>query len=392
MKTLAGSTTRVAIHHSAVSKRPSQPTVVTELVHIKIMIDLLPIEVWRYILEFACTDGGRTAISFSRVSRAFRSISTAYRFHSVRLSKLSDIQAFLVEYEAALATATSTRNDPPRVCRLLLSFLPGETDVKLLEGPCTFRDVHSWREAKDTWNARCVDLLSGLFALVGSHLETLAILQSRAIALPFVRCTLPALRTLTLLAEDRLFVRLPSEPNNSLSWMEMSNVSFYASNAPIDFAGVAAAPPFPALQRLHIVDVTDKDAQSKRLPWTVTLPVWAKLAPHLAILEFSNAAGVTVRDLRDLAHDMPPVFSTLRTLAVQPAAEDSGSSISLAGMEATPSGRDSDPNARTRSQMGVDATPSGHPPVKYVLRRPVPGGDDSAYWARRLAEEWTRWA
>ncbi|KAI0823707.1 hypothetical protein BC628DRAFT_1449403 [Trametes gibbosa] len=181
------------------------------------MIDLLPIDVWRNIFEFACTDGGRTAISFSYVSRAFRSISAAYRFHSVRISRLQDIEAFLVRYEVALAAAATTGDNTPWVHHLLLPFLPGETDVTVIKGPCHFRDTMSWREAKDAWNARCVDLLSRLFASVGSHLETLAVVQSRAIPLPLVRCTLPALRMLTLTVDDRIFVRLPGEFDSSHS-------------------------------------------------------------------------------------------------------------------------------------------------------------------------------
>ncbi|KAI0371059.1 hypothetical protein BV20DRAFT_965709 [Pilatotrama ljubarskyi] len=281
------------------------------------MADALPIDVWRPVFEFACVDGGFTSTSLSRVSRLIRAASAAYRFHTVRLSKLRDVQTFLGCYEAVLSSASAEKHDAPHVRHLLLSFLPGETDVILLGGSYHMRDFHSWRDGKDDWNARFVDLMSRLFALIGSHLETLTIVQSHIIPLPFVRCTLSALRELTLLEDDRMFVRLPDEPSRQEDWVELSNISFYAAGKPLDLAAVTAAPPFPCLERLYLVD-----GRTKRLLWRKTLPVWAKLAPRLALLRIFHARDSTVGELRDVIAANPPALPALRTLAVQPRSEN----------------------------------------------------------------------
>lgn len=339
------------------------------------MVDSLPIDVWCGIFEFACTDGGRIASSLSRVSKAFRTISATYRFRSVRLSRLRNIQEFLTRYEAALATASAAGCDPPRVYHLLLSFLPGETDVTLLDAGCHMRDFHAWRDMKGVWNARCVDLLTRLFALIGAHLKTLTVLQSPTIPLPFVRCTLPALRELTLLADDRLFVRLPSEAGDHNSWIELSNTEFYAAGAPLDLTEVAANPPFPALERLHVVDVSGEDVAPKRLQWATTLPVWARLAPRLATLRLSHPDVATLRDMHNLLRATPPVFAALRTLAVQPATEGQQAAAAVAKLK----------------QVCADA--SSHELsgtwVHFVDASPVAGGSDSAYWPRELVAEWS---
>ncbi|KAI0633634.1 hypothetical protein C8Q77DRAFT_1217970 [Trametes polyzona] len=326
------------------------------------MAEMLPIDIWNNIFEFACTDGGRVASALSRVSRAFRSISTAYRYQSVRLSKLRDIEKFLASYERAHA---ASGGNAPRVRHLLLSFLPGETDVTMLEGAFHFRDYYSWREAKDEWNARCVDLLTRLFALAGAHLETLTVLQSRRIPLPFVHCKLPALRSLTLLADDRLFVRLPDEEDgDSDSWVEMSNSNFYATPGPLDLSSVAADPPFPALERLHIVDGQKQHTARKRLPWATTLPVWAQLAPRLAYLRLSGVDVQAVKSVLALVSEKPGPHLRLRKLTLQPVHDEL-----LEGW----GGADT---SRVTGKLEI------------VDVRPEPGSD-SVDWPRVLTKEWT---
>ncbi|EIW63148.1 uncharacterized protein TRAVEDRAFT_43455 [Trametes versicolor FP-101664 SS1] len=341
------------------------------------MANSLPIEMWKDIFEFACTDGGRTASSLSHVSKAFRTVSATYRFRSVRLSRLRDIQLFLTHYEAALATASAAGCDPPRVCHLLLSFLPGETDVKLLDAGCHMHDFHAWRNMKGAWNARCVDLLSRLFALVGAHLKTLTVLQSLSIPLPFVRCTLPALRELTLLTDDRLFVRLPSEAEDHSSWIELSNTEFYAAGTPLDLTEVAANPPFPALERLHVVDVSGEAVACKRLPWATTLPVWAKLAPRLAVLHFSHADAAILRDVGDLLRTTPLLFSALRTLAVQPAMEGPEGAAAVDAL------REAYASVAPRHELSPIR-------VDCVDVDPTMDSSDGGYWPRMLAAEWSR--
>ncbi|KAI0674822.1 hypothetical protein C8Q78DRAFT_503570 [Trametes maxima] len=324
------------------------------------MAETLPTDVWHHILHFACTDGGYTSRALARVSKTIRAVSAAYRFHSVRLAKLRTIQKFLVLYEAALATAAADGTDPPRVRHLLLRFLPHETDVTLLEGAFHFRDFHSCTMAKDAWNADLVAHLGRLFALTRTHLETLAVLQSERIPLPFLRVDLPALRALTLLADDRVFVRRPDEPHTDGGWTEASNAKFYTTAPPTDAVDAA----FPALERLHLVD-----GPNKRLPWATTLPVWGRLAPRLAHLRVECADGATLGAVRDVVRASPPVFAALRTVAVQAASDEPASAAGVAEIQEACAGRIFEGGAVkfARSSAAVD-----------------PGAD----WPTLLTREW----
>ena len=104
------------------------------------VMDTLSVDVWQYIFALACTDGGRTGATLSRISKSFRSASAAARFHSVQLTSLKRVKAFLDCYEAALATAAADGVDPPHVRHLLLAFLPGQTDMFVLGPAFHFRD------------------------------------------------------------------------------------------------------------------------------------------------------------------------------------------------------------------------------------------------------------
>ncbi len=63
-------------------------------------LNLLPVSVLERIFTFACLDGGFTGASLSRVSKSFRHLSSATRFHSVALCSGSrsaaQIKAFLL--------------------------------------------------------------------------------------------------------------------------------------------------------------------------------------------------------------------------------------------------------------------------------------------------------
>ncbi|KAI0644629.1 hypothetical protein C8Q79DRAFT_785380 [Trametes meyenii] len=327
------------------------------------MAETLPADVWHNILNFACTDGGYTSRALARVSKTIRALSAAHRFHSVRLSKLSTIKKFLAVYEAALAVAAaaSDGSDPPRVRHLLLRFLPHETDVTLLEGPFHFRDFYSWTQAKDAWNAELVALLGRLFALTRAHLDTLAVLQSDRVPLPFLRVDLPALRTLTLLADDRVFVRCPDEPRSDNGWTEPSNTNFYATAPPTDDVDAS----FPALERLHLVD-----GPNKRLPWALTLPVWGRLAPRVAHLQVSHADKSTLRAVLDVVRASPPVFAALRTVAVQGASDGPDSAAGVVEIQ----------EACTRRVEGGG--------VKFVHVPSSKVAEPRVDWPTLLAREW----
>ncbi|KAI0768676.1 hypothetical protein BD413DRAFT_614191 [Trametes elegans] len=273
----------------------------------------LPVDVWHTIFEFVSADGWRTLSALSRVSRAMHTISKAYQYRKVRLAKLSDIEKFVSSFDASrpsASSASSSETGPPRVRHLLLSFLPHETDMLVLEGAFHMRDYWSWEQAKEEWDERFATLLPRLLSSLGPHLDTLTVLQSQSVALPLVQAHLPALRSLTLLEEDRIFVRLPAAQEPERTWLE----SHHAGGA-LDLAAVAAAPPFPALERLHLVDGAQK--AQKRLPWTTTLPVWALLAPRLARLRVSGGRSELLSAVRDAICAVPPAFPALRSVEVQ---------------------------------------------------------------------------
>ncbi|KAH9895056.1 hypothetical protein C8Q73DRAFT_485268 [Cubamyces lactineus] len=328
------------------------------------MLSAVPIEMWRIIFAYACIDGGRTGIALSSVSKLVRTLSTPYRFHSVRLATTRGISKFLTCYRIAVAAAAAEEIDTPRVRHLLLSFLPGETDMICLEGPVVGRDVYSYYEAKEAWNRRFAELTSNLLSLVGSHLETMTVLQSPGIPLPMIRCQLPALRELTLLGDDRLFVRLPGEPPNAYGLLEPSDNTFYPPcTGPLDFDAISTAPCFPALRRLHIVD-----GELKRVPWEMTLPVWAKLAPHLNILRISCARGPVLRAVQQTLRAPVPTFPTLCVLEIHPASEDP-ESVALAAEISFP--------------KGADRTVPQDIPEKISSR-----AGDACTWRQRLEWEW----
>ncbi|TBU22952.1 hypothetical protein BD311DRAFT_110290 [Dichomitus squalens] len=269
-------------------------------------VDTLPIDVWHHIFKFAYTDGGFIGATLSRISRSFRAVSAPYRFHSVRLSNIKGIEKFLAAYEAALADAAASSTDPPRVRHLLFTFLPGEVDMIILEGSFHMRDWHSWQMAKIDWNTRFVARVTRLFELVASHLETFAVLQCPEVVLPFVRCPrFPALRELTLLHEDALFVYTPKK---AYSWMEPKDADFFGSGTPPTYEELAASPLFPALERLHLA----------RGYWGPTLPLWDAVAPRLTHLRISGADVLAGLPLWDALSGKPQAFSDLVALVVQP--------------------------------------------------------------------------
>ncbi|KAI0745127.1 hypothetical protein C8Q76DRAFT_23823 [Earliella scabrosa] len=276
-------------------------------------MDMLSIDVWQHVFEFACTDGGRTAAALSRISKAVQGISAPFRFYSVELHSLKQVQKFLTAYEAALAAASGAQNDPPHVRHLRLAFLPGETDMFVLGPSFHFRDFHSWQGVKVEWNARFVELMTRLFALIGPDLKTMTVLQNNEILLPYVRATFPNLRELTLLDEDRMFLRSELKPDG---WAEPSDKDFYSAGPPPNKDELAASPIFPALERLHLIEGN----------WQDTLPLWVYAAPRLAHLRLSSAKAESCEALRNTLQDSTS-FKALRTVIVSP---QSGKDAALA--------------------------------------------------------------
>jgi hypothetical protein len=58
-------------------------------------MECCPTEIWESIFQFACTDGGRTGLVLSRVSKHVRCLSTQSRFYTLVLRSASQLAAFL---------------------------------------------------------------------------------------------------------------------------------------------------------------------------------------------------------------------------------------------------------------------------------------------------------
>lgn len=307
----------------------------------------LPLEIWQHIFLLACTDGGRTGYALTLVSKFFHYGSQLVRFHSLAFTSLRQVEGFL----AFAGRAPTTQAKKPKVHHLLLSFSGSSSreassefgradDIYGANPPIPdvwFRARQAREQEKATWDKRFAVVLSALFDLVGPHLETLALLQSDAFALPPLRYRLPHLRELTLLVgitvilneDEALPGANPSGSAPSVSSATPSSRSHAhpptsspfasalvpsASSSPPEFGfgfeepssqsdGARATPAtrspghvaevdgehaararFPALERLHIICGRHRD-------WTLrdALAHLPRLAPSLACLRISNA-------------------------------------------------------------------------------------------------------
>ena len=322
----------------------------------------LPLDVWHYILQFACSDGGRTGAVLSRVSQACRRDSSAYRFYSVQLHSLKQVEAFLATYKSAASAATGKDSscDPPRVRHLLLTFLPGTVDVIVL-GPCFhFRDYHSWSEVKAIWNARFVSTVTHLFELVAPRLETLTVLQSPEVLLPYVRVpgAFPALRTLVLFRNDGLFLRRPRTDKEDRDWMEPIDINGYGAGTHPDEAHLAAHPIFPALEQLYLANVECKPH----------LALWPLAAPRLVHLKVSPAEEESCAALRAaLLRDGSAGFQALRTVDILPG-----------------------PKVNHNADLsGLREATIDRPDLKLTVLEPLSPDFNDRRWVERLSREWT---
>ncbi|KAI0644625.1 hypothetical protein C8Q79DRAFT_1011651 [Trametes meyenii] len=215
--------------------------------------------------------------------------------------------------------------------------------------------------------------MTRLFALVAPRLEVLTVLQSAAVPLPFIRCTLPALRELALLEDDRMFLRLANDYGaNSRVGIphEPSNMYFYGAGMPPDLDGWAEARPFPALETLHIVYGI---GMSKVQPWSATILIWATLAPRLKYLRIDNASRRAITTVYGAVNARPRTkFRHLRTVTMQtgsPRAEDDLAYVT------SPPPREG--HRRRRPQV----TLVGRPPFAEVTE---------SIWRQRIVVEWYR--
>ena len=386
-------------------------------------VQQIPYDIWHLIFQYTCTDGGLSGCALARTSKTFRALSASTRFYSLAFSSVIEVKNFLVCLErihrserapfpspstsmtrASTNAESSSSAGAHPIHHLLLAFLPDTcdapqrtfrrwTDYARDERSLMFQlanDHKTWAAHKTYWNRECVLHVSRLLQVAAPTLRTLAVLQCAEVRLPLVhyhQLQFPFLRELTLLADDRIFVRAPGE-----------GVLVVGQNDPSDFDlyGVPAEPPedapFPALTHLHVVC-----AGAKLHPWEHTLPMWAPIAPAVTHLRISQACARTPAVLADmlgvpplstppeegesevmdseelLAQEPEPSYPSLETVIVQ-----MSSAKKTNGAE--------DPSLRElRHIADVCEAEGGHAPRVAVLRSRtyMPG-----YWEGRLRWEW----
>ncbi len=232
----------------------------------------LPTELWHHIFSFSCTDGGYTGASLSMASRALRAYSTAYRFHSVRLSSLNSIEKFL----SCKAFASSASADYP-VRHLVLSL---GRDCSLTWKYDPF-GVHTYSMAYNSWATRFSALMCRLFDLVHDELETMVVLQQTDTPLPHLGYPFifSRLRSLTLVHNGSMFVRadVPSYLRSCISYDRGLGDVWPLDDGPSHNDDST----FPILDSLHVIDCTWDE---------VSVIAWAALAPSLAELYLPGAS------------------------------------------------------------------------------------------------------
>ncbi|KAH9858649.1 hypothetical protein C2E23DRAFT_864520 [Lenzites betulinus] len=292
----------------------------------------LPIHIWEDIFRYACTDGGRTGAALASTSSHIRATSAAYRFHSLKFTNLAQIGRFLLcldRIERAQAPHAGVRDQRSVNTRhLLLSFFPDDCEslVRSWRGWQEYssrkskrqrqvaEDELAWYAVKGAWDRQFVYLVPRLLRLVAPTLETLAILQHPDIHLPHIKVELFALRELSLLADDAVFVRPSPE------WQAHTTRRFA-----FDDLQTRVPASFPSLTHLHIVY-----EGGKQHSWERTLPLWIALAPALTHLRLSQASnlhpevlqGISTRSFPRMngAQDYHAALSypRLRRIVIQP--------------------------------------------------------------------------
>ncbi|KAL1942737.1 hypothetical protein VTO73DRAFT_4977 [Trametes versicolor] len=281
------------------------------------ILDRLPYDLWHIIFQLACNDGGRMGCALALTSKACRRASASARLHSVRLLSLRHVRNFLICLERI---RRATGEDPP-VRHLLFSLLPDTCDAPVRVWRTNWTDYarneramltqlinehREWNAKKTAWNRAFVLHVSALLARVAATLRTLVVLQSRDVRLPLVRCRLPALRELTLLGDDRMFVRVPRP--GVLIPREGDDSDFALYDVLLPSADGPEGAPFPALRRLHLVY-----AWPKLHPWEDTLPRWAALAPAVTHLRISQGSAQVAQMIRDMLGLPPPLVPLSRS-------------------------------------------------------------------------------
>ena len=375
-------------------------------------VQSIPFDVWHVVFQHVCTDGGYSGCALARTSKTFRSLSASTRFYSLTLSSLTQVKNFLVclerirRFERARTSSassvheTSEAGTPNPNYHLLLSFLPDTcdapqrtfrkwTDYARDERSLVFQlanDHKAWAVQKAHWNRDFVLHVSRLLQLAAPTLRSLALLQCAEIRLPLLHFhrRFPFLRELTLLADDRTFVRLPGGGALIAGQNDPSDFDYY--RVPTD---PPAEPPFPALTHMHVVFTGPK-----LHPWEKTLPLWTGIAPALTYLRISQGNPRVPPLLGDLLGVPPPPATPEdgepELVEVSPLdAEPSYPSLQTVIVQMSSARKTNiaeDPAMRELQRVAdVLAAEGFHAPRVAILRSRsyMPG-----YWEKRLKWEW----
>ncbi|OSD06708.1 hypothetical protein PYCCODRAFT_755594 [Trametes coccinea BRFM310] len=268
----------------------------------------LPLEIWREVFTYACTDGGYTGASLALVCKLFYNASHQVRFRSLSFYSLDQIEYFL---EYVQRCEGRFRGAQPKVYHLLLSFSQtssdGRSDAEFSPGAvshayCT--DADAWATArrlrqheKAMWDHKFLQLVPALLELVAPHLRTLALLQSDGHTVPALRNALPRLRELTLLvgisavfhgdpALDPSGRSAASPPSPDSTNSPESSSLWDADGVEARVSATPSSPHarFPALERLHLVCGRLRDFRLRD-----ALAYVPRHAPALTHLRISNA-------------------------------------------------------------------------------------------------------
>ncbi|KAI0821631.1 hypothetical protein BC628DRAFT_1329076 [Trametes gibbosa] len=260
----------------------------------------LPLEIWREVFGYACTDGGYTGASLALACKLFYNASLPVRSHALSLFSLRQVELFLAHAKGYEDRYHGRRL---RIYHLLLSFPASPpSSPSDLSSDSSFGEnspAEQWITArrlreqdKAAWDCRFLKLVPRLLELAAPHLRTLALLQSDGFVLPAMKPVLPRLRELTLLVGISVIVNgdevfdgggRSSVSASPPSWSR--SLPSPLSQTPIS---VTPSPPttssrFPVLERVHLICGRHRDFVLRD-----TLTHLPRLAPSLTHLRISN--------------------------------------------------------------------------------------------------------
>ncbi len=215
-------------------------------------MDLLPLEILHHIFLLACSDGGRTGLSLSLVSRSYNDIARPVRYNSVAIIGYRNIDTFLRCYKNdRAALQTQEQESAPIVRHLLLT--TDATDMERVIGTGVTENLQS--------------SLLELLQLVGPTIVTMSYTCHVQLEVLLAEHAFPRLQELTFL---RNFAR---------PYCQSAGATPIPTYPPLPRK-------LPSLRKLHVILITTLD---HTVP--VILARWAHAAPNVTHLRVSNVRG-----------------------------------------------------------------------------------------------------